>query len=83
MSTKYTSLSEVNGLQKVIMQFVDLWVHEKNTPIPLKEIIDYMEKQDVKDFTVRFAINTLLRSGYLRRVNGGQNTRCFTQLRKV
>lgn len=79
----YTSLSEVNDLQTKIMTFVQLWVHEKKTPIPLREIISEMENKGVKNFTTIKAINILLKKGYIRRGYAISNKTFFVQLRSI
>lgn len=79
----YINLKEINKLQTRIMKFVDVWVHEEKTPIPLKEIIAEMKRQGVKDFTTVNAINGLLNKGYIRRAVTISNTTSFVQLRRV
>lgn len=65
------------------MQFVDWWVHNQKTPIPLKAIIEEMKRQEVKSFTAVNAINSLLRKGYIRRAYTISNKTYFVQLRRV
>ena len=81
--TTYDSLSEVNELQTNIMKFVDVWVHTKKTPIPLKEIIAEMMRQGTKNFTTVKAINALLKKGYIRRAVTISNKTYFVQLRSL
>lgn len=81
--TFYVSLAEVNELQTNIMAFVDLWVHEEKTPIPLKEIISKMEINGTKNFTTIKAINVLIKKGYIRRAYTISNKTTFVQLRRV
>lgn len=59
-------LDELNDLQTTIMLFVKDWVNVKKTPVPQKEIINYMVRQKIKDYTVLFAIRTLRKKGYIR-----------------
>ena len=81
--TTYDSLSEVNELQTNIMKFVNVWVHTKKTPIPLKEIIAEMMRQGTKNFTTVKAINALLKKGYIRRAVTISNKTYFVQLRSL
>jgi hypothetical protein len=81
--TVYVDFGEVNHLQQDIMQFVEWWVHEKKTPIPLKEIIAAMRLNGVKDYTTTFAINSLMRKKYLRRAIVISNKSSYVQLRRV
>lgn len=83
MSTVYTSLSELNVLQTNIMKYIDWWVHEKKTPIPLREIIDNMTKEGTKDQTTIKAIQVLLRKGYIRRAIITSNKSYFVQIKSV
>jgi hypothetical protein len=79
----YYNYTEINLLQQTIMHFVIWWVHEKKTPVPLKEIISNMRRSEVKDFTAVNAINSLLRKGYIRRaVTPGKKT-YFVQCRTI
>lgn len=81
--TSYTNLKEINELQENIMIFVDVWVHKEKTPVPLKEIIENMTQQGVKNFTTIKAINVLLKKGYIRRAFTISNKSSFVQLRRV
>ena len=84
--TVYVSFTDVNQLQQDIMQFIEWWVHNEKTPIPLKEIIKKMKEKNIKEYTTVFAINSLLRKGYIRRAIMGteaQNRTKFVQLRRV
>lgn len=79
----YISIDGVNPLQTSIMQFVDFWVHEKKTPIPLQAILSHMKQEGVKEVTTVNAINILLRKGYIRRAIVTSNKSSFVQLRRV
>jgi len=79
----YTSLSEINELQKRIMQFVDFWVHKEKTTVPLKEIIINMKKQGVKESTAINSINGLIKKGYIGRSYTRTNKTRFIQFRTV
>ena len=84
LKTIYVSLSEINELQTSIMKFVQYWVHEKNTPIPYKEIVLKMKSERDKDEpTVASALNVLLKKGYLRRAWTNSNKTFYVQLRRV
>jgi len=83
VQTVYVDFVDVNALQQDIMCFIEWWVHEKKTPIPLKAIIKKMKENKVKDFTTTNAINSLLRKGYIRRAIIISNTTSFVQLRRV
>lgn len=65
------------------MLFIDNWVHIQKTPVPLKEIIDDMEKKNHKSYTVVNAINSLLVKGYIRRSVTNQRESSFVQLRRL
>ena len=74
---------DINILQKDIMKFVDWWVHEEKTPIPLREIIDHMAREGFKDQTTIKAIKVLLEKGYIRRAVIISNKSYFVQIRSV
>lgn len=73
---------DVNTLQIKIMQFVDDWARFEKTPIPRAKIIAHMKSIGVKDFTCIFALNSLLRKGYIRRAIMISNKSYFVQLRR-
>jgi predicted GNAT superfamily acetyltransferase len=79
----YVNFSEIDDLQTQIMIFVDWWVHEEKTPIPLKKIIENMTSKGIKTFTTIKAINVLLKKGYIRRAYTISNKSYFVMLRKV
>lgn len=83
MQTMYISLSEINELQKRIMKFVDFWVHEEKTTVPLKEIISNMKKQGVKQSTTINSINGLIKKGYIGREYTRTNKTRFVQYRTI
>lgn len=79
-----TCLKDINKLQQEIMLFVDIWVREEKTPVPLQEIKAFMVEKGSKDFTVISAIKVLLRKGYIRRAIGiRSNKTSYVQLRRV
>jgi len=79
----YIEQRELNELQKNIMRFIDLWAHEKKTPIPLGEIIAQMKGEGIKDFTTANAVDSLLRKRYIRRAITISNKTTFVQLRRI
>lgn len=82
--TIYVSISEVNELQTRIMHCVDAWVHKEKVPIPLKEILNCMEKEGTKPPTTIKSIEILIRKGYIRRtVTTFHNKTAFVMLRRV
>ncbi len=84
ITTVYKDFTEINKLQTDIMIFIDTWVRSEKTVVPQKQIIIYMKKRGVKDFTTVFAINSLLRKGYIRKaITGASNKTFYVQLRRV
>ncbi len=84
MKTIYVNLKEINALQEKIMLFIQVWVRTKKTPVPQKEIIKKMTEKGVKSFTTVWALNALLRKGYIRRATTlAQNKTFYIQLRTV
>lgn len=79
----YISLSELNKLQTTIIVFIDTWVHEKKTPVPLKEIIANMEAQNENKNNVIYSLKVLIKKGYIRRSDAISNKTYFIQLRTV
>jgi hypothetical protein len=75
VKTVYTNISGLNELQTKIMVYVDWWVHQKKTPIPLKEIIINMTKQGIKEQTTIKATRVLITKGYIRRAVVTSNKR--------
>lgn len=81
--TIYVNISEVNDPQTRIMRFVTYWVHEKKTPIPLKEIIEDMRKQGIERPTTIYSIKILLHKGYIRRAVTISNKSSYVQLKTI
>lgn len=81
--TKYSPFEEINTLQKEVMVFVDGWVREKKTPVPRKEIMAAFTAKKIPRITVEWAVNALLRKGYIRRAYSGSNKTFYVQLRNV
>ena len=80
---KYISISEVNELQTNIMKFIDEWVHTEKKPVPRKEIILALQKKGVNFPTIRFALYSLLRKGFIRESYTISNKTEYVQLRRV
>ena len=83
MQTVYVNLNELNDLQTRIVMFINIWVHEKKTQVPLKEIISTMKQEGVLETTTIKSIGVLLRKGYIRRSYHPSNKTLFTQLRTL
>lgn len=65
------------------MRFIEWWVHNKKTPIPLKAIVAEMKRQGVKEPATVYALKQLTAKKYLRRAIIISNTRSYVQLRRV
>lgn len=83
MSTYYANFSEINKLQTDIMKFVGIWVREKKTPVPRKEIIKNLQENGVNMPTTRSALYSLLRKGYIREAVTISNKTTYVQLRSL
>ena len=84
MKTEYVDLNEITDLQVRIMKFVDWWVREKETPVPKTEIFKKMESEGVKDFTIRFSLESLVKKGYIRHaIIISTNKTSYVQIRRV
>lgn len=83
--TTYVSFSDIDEPQVHIMRYVQIWVHDKKTPIPLKEIFIKMEAEGIKKDTIEYSIMILLKNGYIRRaINAGGNSKAaYVQLRRI
>ena len=82
--TVYTSVGLVSEEQLKILKFINLWVHEKKTPVPYKEIVKEMDKQKVSVRTVEYSVKILVKDGFIRRAQGGGNSKtAFVQLRTL
>ena len=79
--TVYVSVSEINGLQTQVMEFINKWVHEEKTPVPLKEIITGMKNQKIDRPSVIYSLKILIEKGYIRRSLEVSNKTSFVQLR--
>lgn len=81
--TLYVGIQDINESQTKILRFVNVWVHEKKTPIPLKEIIEDMKKQGIERPTVVYSIKILLQKGYMRRAVTISNKSSYVQLKTI
>jgi len=83
IKTVYKDFIQLNRLQTDIMIFIDYWVKEQKTPVPQKEIIINMKNNGVKDFTTVWALNALIKKGYIRRAYTISNKTFYVQLGRV
>lgn len=81
--TKYSPFEEINQLQKEIMVYIDGWARAEKTPIPRSVIMKEFVARKVPHITVEWAVNALLRKGYIRRAYSGSNKTFYVQLRNV
>jgi len=81
--TIYETYNELTNAQNSVMRFFDKWVHENKTPIPHKDILVAMNKQDIKASTTVYSISVLLQKGYIRRVYTTSNKSFYVMLRRV
>ena len=65
------------------MKFIEEWVHTKKQPVPKQEIVAFMTKEGIRDFTTANAIKSLLKKGYLRRAVITSNKTYYVQLRTI
>lgn len=80
--TVYKSLRDINEQQEKIMAFIILWVKEKKTPVPQKEIVLEMKTKGVGLDSVKWSLDVLLAKGYIRRgYTERKNTTVYVQLR--
>ena len=78
------NLRDINDFQQEVMGYIDWWVRDQKTCVPLKQIIAGMKKSGYKSFTTVNALNTLIKRGYIRRSVVSENNRTtFVQLRRV
>lgn len=85
--TEYSAFDELNVLQKNIMEFIDKWVRDINTPVPRKEVMsafaDKTKPIHHPAITVEGALNALLHKGYIRRAYSGSNKTYYVQLKSI
>lgn len=81
--TIYVSFSEINELQTNVMICIQTWVHEKKTPIPLKEVITKMQANKVNKNNTIYSLKVLIEKGYIRRANIISNKTFFVQLKTI
>lgn len=83
MGDIYISLSELSEPQTKIMELIDVWVHQKKIPIPLKEVIKQMEEKGVKKDTTIYSLKILVKDGWIRRSLEISNKTSFVQLKRI
>ena len=83
MKTIYITHIGINDHQMKIMEFIADWVHEKKTPVPLKEIISNMTKKEIKPDITIYSLNILVQKRYIRRAYTISNRTEFVQLRTI
>lgn len=81
--TIYHRISEITDLQIEIMRFVDLWVHEKKTIVPQKEVILQMSQRGVHYKGTVNALNGLMNKGYIRKAYNTGNRTSYVALRRI
>lgn len=81
--TIYESYNDLTAPQTCVMRYFDKWVHENKTPIPHKNILEEMSKQDIKAATTAYSLSILLQKGYIRRVYTTSNKSFYVMLRRV
>ena len=85
--TKYVDLRVISGLQRAIMEFVDVWARTQKVPVPRKEIIKALIVTGVTEYAVKNALEGLLKQGYLRKAIIGAdqplNKTFYVQLRRA
>lgn len=81
--TKYSDYDQVYGFQLQVMLFIDAWVKTEKVPVPRQMIMKAMREKKVPAVTVEWAINGLLRKGFIRRGYSGSNKTYYVQLRNI
>lgn len=81
--TKYSDYEEIKGLQLQVMIFVDKWVREQKVPVPRQMIMKAMKEHQIPAVTIEWAINALLRKGFIRRGYSGSNKTFYVQLKNI
>ncbi len=79
----FTALNELSKFQTYVMEFVQYWVREEKTPVPLKEIKKHMKTQGVNDPSIRDAVRALIKKGYIRKSASLSNIRKYVQIRSI
>lgn len=83
MPVKVSRISELNDLDKIVMQFIEWWVHDQKTPIPQREILSQLAEREISPRSVENSLHRLLKLGYVRRAYTTTNRTFYVQLRGV
>ena len=83
MPVKISQISELNDLDKIVMQFIDYWVHEEKTPIPKREILAQLAEREISPRSVENSLHRLLKLSYIRRAYTITNKTYYVLLRTV
>ena len=88
---EYTNYYPITKIQQKIMRYIDYWAHTEITPISQKKILEEMKTKNENKRTVEYALNGLLKLGYIRRAitngtgeggKGSEKTK-YVQLRRI
>ena len=78
----YKSFRDISPEQEKIMEFIIQWVKTKKTPVPQREIVENMKKENIHLDSVKWSLNALLAKGYIRKAYTEKlNTTAYIQLR--
>ena len=81
--TAYQNLNEEDSVGITIMLFVNWWVHVKKTPVPRKEICNELAKHKIGRGAQDWALNDLIKKGYIRKAYTISNKTSYVALRTV
>jgi len=81
--TKVGRISELNDLDKIVMQYIDWWVHEKKTTIPQRQLLSDLAEREISPRSVEHSLQRLLKLGYIRRAYTTTNRTFYVMLRGV
>lgn len=60
-------MSNNNPLQNRIMRIVESWVKEQKQAVPQQHIVKLLLEEEIPFSTIKAAVRTLVRKGYLRK----------------
>lgn len=60
-------MGNTNPLQNRIMTIVDTWVKQQKQPVPQRHIVIALLEEEIPQTTIKAAVRTLVRKGYLRK----------------
>ena len=83
MSRKFGDCNEIGDLERNIMFYINDWVHKIKTPVPHTKIISSLENRETKNYMVVFALQNLIRKGYIRRSVTMSTKTFYVQLRTM